>query len=248
MTKIHAGKVAIVTGGASGIGQAIVCRLARDGARVVIADISDASETLAMVEAGGGEASAITCDISNEAQIAAFMEDVRQLVGPPAILVHCAAFQFVKAFEDVSFAEWRKTQAVNQDSMFHLLKGVLPGMKASGWGRIIVITSSTFFVGGKQLAHYVTSKGALTGLVHGLAAEIGEFGITINAVAPGLTRTRHSEADIPDEFFGFIAGLQSIPRNGRPDDQAGVVSFLASDDAAFMTGQTLLVDGGQGRT
>ena len=98
------------------------------------------------------------------------------------------------------------------------------------------------------MAHYVTSKGGLIGLAHGLAAEVGPLGVTVNCVAPGLTRTAKAVADLPDEFFRHIASVQSIKRNGTPQDQAGVVSFLASDDAAFMTGQTLVVDGGQART
>lgn len=248
MNKIHNNKVAVVTGGSNGIGQAIVQRLARDGSRVAIADIADAAETVELVKNEGGQAFGAVCDIRDGNQVFSFMEEVCRRYGKPAILVHCAAHQFVKSFDDISFEEWQKTQDVNQHSMFHLLKAVLPGMKEAGWGRIIVIVSSTFFIGGNRMAHYVTSKGALIGLVHGLASEIGDYGITINAVAPGLTKTKAAATDLPEEFFQAMADLQSIKRSGRPEDQAGFVSFLASDDASFMTGQTLLVDGGQGRT
>jgi 3-oxoacyl-[acyl-carrier protein] reductase/(S)-1-phenylethanol dehydrogenase len=112
----------------------------------------------------------------------------------------------------------------------------------------VVIASSTFYINTSGLTHYVTSKGALIGLVHGLAGEIGAFGVTINAVAPGLTRTRKAVTDVPEAYFQHVTQLQSIPRNGTAEDQAGVVSFLVCDDAAFITGQTILADGGQGRT
>lgn len=248
MSGRHAGKIALVTGGGSGIGQAIVQRLASEGARVAIADIGDCAETLALLRETGGVAFAGRCDIAEGNDVASFAREVRERFGDPHILVHSAAYQFVRAFDDVSFEEWRKTQAVNQDAVFHLLKGVLPAMKSGKWGRIVLIASSQFFIGGQAMAHYVTSKGALIGLAHGLASELGPHGITINCVAPGLTRTNKAVADLPEEVFRHVASLQAIPRNGRPEDQAAAVSFLASDDAAFMTGQTMLVDGGQGRT
>ncbi len=246
MTGIHKGRVALVTGGSSGIGQAIVTRLAQDGARVAIADIADCQETLDLVSSLGGEAFGLQCDISNATEVAKFHAEVVERFGDISILVHCAAYQFVKNFDDISHAEWEKTQAVNQGSMFHLLKAILPAMKRANWGRIIAIASSTFFMGGHQMSHYVTSKGALIGLVRGLSGELGDFNITINAVAPGLTKTKKAMADLPEELFQEMAQQQSIKRSGLPEDQSGVVSFMASDDASFITGQTILVDGGQG--
>lgn len=248
MSHRHAGRVAVVTGGSNGIGQAIVLRLAREGAKVAIADIADADETLHLVRQEDGEAFGARCDIESGDTIAAFIDEVQERYGAPGILVHSAARQFVKPFEQLSAEEWRQTQVVNQDSVFHLVQAVLPGMKAAQWGRIILIASSTFFVGGNGMTHYVTSKGALIGFAHGLSAEVGPHNITINAVAPGLTRTKKAVNDLPDELFRHVVSLQSIKRNGTPEDQAGVVSFLASDDASFITGQTILADGGQGRT
>ena len=244
----HQGKVALVTGGSSGIGQAIACRLGREGAKVAIADVADANETLALLRESRSDGFWAPCDISDPRQVAAWVTEVGARLGPPQILVHSAVVQFVRPFDELSLEDWRRTQAVNQESMFHLLKAVLPAMKAGQWGRIIAIVSSTFFVGAPAMTHYVTSKGALIGLVHGLAAEVGPFGITINALAPGLTRTRKAEADLPAALFEQITALQCIKRNGTPEDQAAVVSFLASEDAGFITGQTLLADGGQGRT
>jgi NAD(P)-dependent dehydrogenase (short-subunit alcohol dehydrogenase family) len=242
MAARHAGRVALVTGGSSGIGQAIVHRLVADGARVAIADIADCTETLDSVRAMGGQAFAVRCDISQGSDVEQFTREIEQRYGMTDIVVHAAVDEF--AFDDVSFEGWRKTQTVNQDSMFHLLKAVLPGMKAAHWGRIILIASSQFFVDGQGMGHDVTSKGALIGLAHGL----GPHGITINSVAPGLTRTKKTVADLSEAVFDHVASLQAIPRNGVPEDQVGVVSFLASNDAAFITGQTLFVDGGQGRT
>lgn len=245
---LHAGKVALVTGASDGIGQAIAHRLAREGARVAIADIADATQTLELLADTGARVFATRCDVSDAQQVAAFVKQAARELGDPQIVVHSAAVQFVRPFLEVTFEQWRLTQSVNHESMFHLLQAVLPGMKSAGWGRIVVLASSTFFVGAPAMTHYVTSKGALIGLVHGLAAEIGPFGITINAVAPGLTRTRKATNDLPPELFDQIAALQCIKRNGTPEDQAAVVSFLVSQDAGFITGQTILADGGQGRT
>jgi NAD(P)-dependent dehydrogenase (short-subunit alcohol dehydrogenase family) len=244
----HRGRVALVTGGASGIGRAIALRLAREGARVAILDVADTRETVDVAVREGAAIAGHACDITDPAAVNAAVATVTRAYAAPTILVHSAVYQFVKAFDDVTFDEWRRVQAVNHESMFHLLKATLPGMKAAGWGRVIAIASSTFFVGAHGMTHYVTSKGALIGLVHGLAGEVGRHGITVNAVAPGLTRTAKAVGDLPPALFEHVASLQAIPRNGTPEDQAGAVSFLASDDAAFVTGQTMLVDGGQGRT
>jgi len=244
----HEGKVAVVTGGSSGIGQAIVTRLASEGATTAIADIADGAETVEAARAAGGEAFWVPCDLADDGAIHSATEAVQKRVGKADIFVHCAAVQFMKPFADLSVEEWRLVQRVNQEAAFHFVRALLPGMRAAAWGRIILIGSSTYFINPSDMTHYVTSKGALMGFAHGLAGEVGRDGITVNVVAPGLTRTAHANATVPDAFFKSIAAQQAIPRSGKPEDQAGVVSFLASEDAAFITGQTLLVDGGQART
>lgn len=244
----HQGKIAIVTGGSNGIGRAIVQRLASEGARVVIADVADGTEASALAHAAGGEALWLRCDIADEAAIRSCVKSVQQRCGEASIFVHSAAVQFVRPFAALTPEDWRLTQRVNQESVFHFVHALLPGMRATGWGRLILIASSTFFINPLHMTHYVTSKGALMGFAHGLAGEVGQYGITVNCVAPGLTRTASAAASLPEGFFKEMASLQAIKRSGTPEDQAGVVSFLASDDAAFITGQTILADGGQART
>jgi len=243
----HAGKIALVSGGSSGIGQAIVQRLAAEGARVVIADIADGTETVRRVTSAGGIAQWYRCDLADEPAIRALATRLRTEGQSPTIFVHCAAVQFIKPFLELTSAEWRGAQLVNQESVFHFCQELLPHMQAVGWGRIILLTSSTLFINPQHMTHYVTSKGALTGFARGLAGNVGQFGVTVNCVAPGLTRTAKADAEFPDSFFKMMAEQQAIKRSGTPEDQAGVVSFLASDDAAFITAQTLLADGGQGR-
>jgi NAD(P)-dependent dehydrogenase (short-subunit alcohol dehydrogenase family) len=241
----HDGKVALVTGASSGIGQAIALRLAGEGARVANLDIADGSHTDDSARSLAGSVHSFACDLADPAQIRAAVAQVKVDVGEPTILIHSAATLFLKVFDEISAEQWRSTQAINVDAAFHLVQALLPGMRASHWGRVVLITSSTFWVGGQSMTHYVTSKGALIGLAHGLSAELGLHGITVNCVAPGLTRTAKVEADMSEEFFRQIAQSQSIKRSGRPEDHAAAVSFLVSDDAGFITGQTLLVDGGQ---
>jgi NAD(P)-dependent dehydrogenase (short-subunit alcohol dehydrogenase family) len=178
--------------------------------------------------------------------MSAFAAQVRAAVGDPLILIHCAAMQFMRPFDELTPAEWRATQTVNVDGGFHLVKAFLPALKAALWGRIVMVASSSFFAPPPRMTHYISSKGALYGLVRGLAAEVGEFGITVNALAPGLTRTKKAVAGVPAAHFEFVMSRQAVKRSGEPEDQAGAMSFLVSDDAAFMSGQTLLVDGGEG--
>jgi NAD(P)-dependent dehydrogenase (short-subunit alcohol dehydrogenase family) len=239
-------RIAIVTGAAAGIGRALACRLAADGAQLVLADIVLADETAGSIEEAGGTALAVECDVSDPESVERLRATVEPR-GPAAILVHNAAVYPMGGLAEASFETWRRVMAVNLDSMFLLCKAFVPGMVVAGWGRVIGIATGMFHDGAPGALAYVASKGGVVGVVRSLAAEIGAHGVTVNAVSPGLTRTPGTERAGVEELglFDYLAQAQAIKRNGAPGDISGAVSFLASDDASWITGQTLLVDGGK---
>jgi NAD(P)-dependent dehydrogenase (short-subunit alcohol dehydrogenase family) len=240
------GKRAVVTGGANGIGQAFCKRLAAQGANIVIADIADCSETVGAIKKSGGAAIAVRCDQTSEADVAKLRAAVETALGGCDILVHCAGIYPTAAIDEITFAQWRKVLSVNLDSVFLLVKAFLPAMKEQRWGRIISVSSTTFHSGIGFNTHYTASKGGLIGFARSLASEVGDFGITVNTIAPGLTRTDTTVNGKPGEFgwFDMIREQQAIKRTETPEDLTGTLAFLASEDAAFITGQTIVVDGG----
>ena len=242
----HEGRTAVVTGAAAGIGQAYAQRLAADGAKVVVGDIADGSETVGLIEAAGSEGLAVECDVSSAEDMAALAAAAKDRFGAVDILVHNAGIYPICEFKDMSFEDWRKVLSVNLDSMFHACHEFLPGMRERGWGRILCIASTTFHDGTPGMSHYVASKGGLIGFLRSLAAEIGDDGVTINALAPSLVRSKGTIEGPHEELglFDFVAQGQAIKRTQEPSDLVGAASFLTSDDAAFITGQTLVVDGG----
>jgi NAD(P)-dependent dehydrogenase (short-subunit alcohol dehydrogenase family) len=238
--------VAVVTGGSAGLGQAFANRLSADGARVAIADIADGTRTVNELRAAGGDGIAVLCDVSEAEDVRAMAEATTKALGDVDILVHNAGIYPLASFSEMTFEEWRRVLAVNLDSIFHLAQAFLPGMRERGWGRVICVASNTFHAGAPGLTHYVASKGGLIGFVRSLAAEVGDEGVTVNALAPSLMRTKGTTEGPHEEMglFELVASGQAIKRTQRPEDVVGTLSFLASDEAAFVTGQTLVVDGG----
>jgi NAD(P)-dependent dehydrogenase (short-subunit alcohol dehydrogenase family) len=246
MGKGHKGKVAVITGAAAGIGQAYAQRLAEDGVWIAIADIADGAETAALVRAAGSEAFALRCDVSSPDEVQHLAGEVERHFGGCDILVNNAGIYPMQPFETISFGDWRHIFAVNLDSMFLMAKAFVPGMKQRGWGRIVNIASNTFATPVTGVVHYVASKGGVIGFTRALASELGAHGITVNAIAPGLTRSPGTLVTNPrpEERFALVANAQAIKRSEMPEDLVGTLSFLTSDDAAFITGQTYYVDGG----
>lgn len=255
MAKGHKDKVAVITGAAGGIGQGFAKRLAEDGVHIAVVDLGDGSETVKMVEAAGRTAIAIRCDVSSEESVAAMARAVQAKFGHVDIVVNCAGIFPQKVFGEMTFADWRKVLSINLDGTFLVTKAFVPGMQARKWGRVVNLASSTLGSVVTGFAHYVASKGGIVGFTRAAATDLAPFGITVNAIAPGLTRSPGTLARAPrpafrtmDEEFESVAQMQAIKRVEVPEDLVGAVSFLTSDDSAFITGQTLNVDGGRVRS
>jgi len=233
-------RVAIVTGGAQGIGKAIADKLADEGATVVVADINGEGAEEAAPEDGAG----MQVDTSSEADVKRMVADTIGAYGKLDILVNNAAIVPFTAWDDVDFAEWRRIMAVNLDGTFLTCHHGHKPMREAGYGRIVNIVSHVVLAGTPNLAHYVASKGGIFAFTRALAREIGQYGITVNSVAPGLTETEGVMASPHKEAFEFVQMLQCIPRRGVAADIAPAVAFLASEEAGWVTGQMLVADAG----
>ncbi|HLY58775.1 MAG TPA: 3-oxoacyl-ACP reductase family protein [Stellaceae bacterium] len=238
------GRVAVVTGGANGIGQAFAQRLARDGADVAIADIDSGEATRAMIEVEGRQAMSMICDVTKPDQVRQFAEAVLAKFGRCDILVNNVGIYPLRPFDDLTFDEWRQMMSINVDSLFLFSKAFVPSMKKHRYGRIINMSSTVFWLLVEEYTHYITSKAAVIGFTRALANDLGSWGITVNAIAPSLVRTHTTETGPLSQNFEAIPAIQAIKRLQVPADLVGALSFFASDDAAFVTGQTLVVDGG----
>jgi len=244
------GKNAIVTGGASGLGLATAKRLAREGAAVAVWDIDEAGaqRTASDILAAGGRAIASRVDVSSRTQIDAGVERAHAGLGPVTILVNNAGMTGFVPFLEISEEAWDRMMMVNLKSMFMTAQAVLPDMLAAGWGRIINISSSSAQSGAARMAHYASSKGGVIAFTKSLAMEFASQGITVNNVPPGFVDTpmlRASDVLVAAGSIEKTAASSPMKRAGRPEDIAAACAFLSSEDAGYITGHTLSVNGGR---
>jgi 3-oxoacyl-[acyl-carrier protein] reductase len=245
-------KVAIVTGSARGMGRVFALRLAREGAKVTICDVLDCGPVAKEIEALGGEVLALKTDVTSDKDTAAMAQKTVDRFGRIDILVNNAAVigaievkDFAKPVDKIVSADWDRILAVNIKGVFLSSKAVIPYMKKQGGGKIVNMASTVAFTGLPDFIHYSTSKGGVLTMTRGLAMALGEFNINVNAVAPGLVMTEAMQAAFNAEYSGMVVGHQLLKRKIEPEDVAGAVLFLASDEAAMITGQTLAVNGGE---
>jgi NAD(P)-dependent dehydrogenase (short-subunit alcohol dehydrogenase family) len=239
------GQVAIVTGGANGIGFATARQLGLQGAAVAIVEIDAVAGRSAIrrLEAEGIRSKLFEADATQEADVMHTVDAVIREFGSPAILVNnCGIYPHI-ALEHTSLADWRHMQAVNVESMFLFSRSVLAKMRDIGYGRVINFASTVNLLGVANTSAYTATKSAVVGFTRVLASEYGSFGITVNAVAPGLIETETVVREI-GHMFDIIVAAQAIKRRGQPEDVAACVGFLASPRAGFITGQTIVIDGG----
>jgi 2-hydroxycyclohexanecarboxyl-CoA dehydrogenase len=230
-------KNAVVTGGGSGIGQAVAQRLRADGLHVATLDLNPSDDDFAY-----------TADVTDRAAVDAALDAIRAQLGPVTVLVNAAGLERFKRFTDITFEDWQRVIDVNLNGVFHCIQAVLPDMVEAGWGRIVNISSSSTHSGQPFMSPYVAAKSAVNGLTKSLALEYGPSGITVNAVPPGFIDTpmlRKSEAR------GLLGDTQKqieatpVRRIGRPEDIAAACAFLISEEAGYITGQILGVNGGR---
>jgi 2-hydroxycyclohexanecarboxyl-CoA dehydrogenase len=242
------GKIAVVTGGASGIGRSICLRLARDGADVAVFDLNTggARETVQAIEQLGRRAAAIDVDVSTAGQIADGLAAVHRQLGVVQILVNDAGICEYTGFLQMSEALWDRMMAVHVTGAFHCARAAIPDMQAAGWGRIVNVSSvAGLNGGGPGLVHYATAKAALVGFTKALAREVGPLGITVNAIAPGLIDTPMIRAaHVPDALIQQLAKDSPVRRVGVADDIAAACAYVVSPDASFLTGQVISPNGG----
>jgi 3-oxoacyl-[acyl-carrier protein] reductase len=240
--KTHEGRMALVTGAGQGIGQAIALALAERGARVIATDLKPPHETASKI---GSTATALQLDVTQEEDWRSVSAKCRDM-GDVDIVVNNAGYFPNRRIDELDLSTWRKTMATNLDAHFLSAKYFLPAMKTKKWGRFIGISSNMVGLAIPGMSHYIATKMGIIGFMRGLANDVADDGITANTVLPGLTNT---EAIAPqsEEQKRSTWEQQAIKRLGEPEDVTGAVLFLTSDDASFITGQAIVVDGGQYR-
>jgi NAD(P)-dependent dehydrogenase (short-subunit alcohol dehydrogenase family) len=246
MTGSLDGKVALVTGASQGIGRAIAEGLAEEGARIVIADLNGAEEAAKAFTAGVG----ITADVADERGVQRLVDQAVERCGTIDILVNNAGLYAsleMRSFEEIPLDEWRRVMDVNVASMFLMCRSVVPVMRAHGGGKIVNISSGTPFRGVPFLLHYVTSKGAIVAFTRALAKEVGKDDVLVNCVAPGFTMSAGVEAHpvVLEKLRDVSVSARTLQRDQLPEDVVGAVVYLSGPGSDFVTGQTIVIDGGQ---
>ena len=244
-------RVVLITGAGQGIGSELARQFAGAGAAVIVADVNaaNARDVAAKIEAAGGRASAAFVDVADEGSVAAMTDDALKVFGRIDVLVNNASLfsnLAKRPFEQIALGEWRRVMDVNITGAFLCARAVAPVMKKQVFGRIVNISSDSVHRGTKNYLHYVTSKSALIGMSNSLARELGPFGVTVNCIRPGTVETEVEErlASLTLEVRRRNIELQCIPRTVVPSDLAGLVIFLSTPAASFITGQTIACDGG----
>ena len=242
-------RTAVITGGGSGIGRATSLRLAQDGMQVAVWDINEANAVAvaAHIAAAGGRALACRVDVAKRDSVVAALSATRERFGPVTVLVNSAGIAAFDEFMTITEPLWDRVMAVNLKGTFLCTQSIIPDMLAAGWGRVINISSSSTQTGAARMVHYVASKGGVVGFTRALAMEFAASGITVNHVPPGFVDTPLQQQAQSDGQLNVEAFAAKMPmqRQGRPEEVAAACSYLASDDAGYVTGHTLSVNGGR---
>jgi NAD(P)-dependent dehydrogenase (short-subunit alcohol dehydrogenase family) len=243
-------RVALVTGGAAGMGKATSLRLAREGKAVAVLDIDSegSAAVAAQIVAEGGKAIAVDADVSDRAEVENAVAEIRDALGPITILINNAAIENFCPFPEITSEVWDRLMAVNLKGNYYLIQAVLPDMVNAGWGRIVNLSAIGAQTGAPNMVHYTATKGAVIAMTRSLAVELGPKGITVNSVSPGFIDTPMARRAIDGDLFPVpyeqIIASYPIPRLGQPEDIAAACAFFASEDAGYITGQLLGVNGG----
>jgi NAD(P)-dependent dehydrogenase (short-subunit alcohol dehydrogenase family) len=240
--------VAVVSGAASGLGQTFAIALARARYRVAGLDVADLDETEKLVEAAGSELMPVECDVRDAESVDAAVAEVTREFGALHVVVNNAGIYPPIPFAETTLDDWRRIMRVNLDGPFLLTKAALPHLRAAGWGRIVNIVSAVVFLGPPELVAYTASKAGLVGFTRALATELGPDNITVNAIAPGLTHTATAARTTgADGGFERVRDLQCVPRIEEPEDLVSTLLYVCDKGSAFLTGQTINVDGGSAK-
>jgi NAD(P)-dependent dehydrogenase (short-subunit alcohol dehydrogenase family) len=238
-------RVAVISGAASGLGRAAALRLSAEGAQIEILDIKDAANTVEAVREAGGEAQSQLCDVTDEQQIAEAVAGIEKRHGRVDILVNNAGIlSGRKPWHELTYEEMNRFIQINYLGYFNVSKAVYPLLKRSPHGRVINIASRTYFLANPGQMAYVAAKGAVMGMTRVMAKEMGDDGITVNALAPGMVATPGTETHSNEEAFNRVMMNQAIKKRVTPEHFAALIAFIASDDAEMITGQMILCDGG----